>query len=319
MSSNYPNGFVNGVTIRGIPLQQAHPGEVFWVNNSGVALANTYGASDSNRGTFNAPFSTIDKAINSCTANRGDIIFVMPGHAETIAGATEIVMDVAGIAIVGLGVGGLRPTLTYNDTGSNILVSGANSSITNILFQSTVTDCVSAITIKGTPTDFTVDGCEFRDTAATKGFIQCVTGVNVANAMDGFNFINNRVWGLDATAATTAVSVLEATARCSFNGNKITMPALNDTAALVKFATFASLDLEVAHNIVWRPSTSTTGGSLMSGSEVMTGMVHHNQVHHLDNSGGLLMETGSTLGFHENYCMITGAADKSALINPAAV
>jgi len=36
MSSNFPNGFKGGVTIRGIPLQLLNPGEVFWVNNSGV-------------------------------------------------------------------------------------------------------------------------------------------------------------------------------------------------------------------------------------------------------------------------------------------
>jgi hypothetical protein len=39
----------------------------------------------------------------------------------------------------------------------------------------------------------------------------------------------------------------------------------------------------------------------------------------LDNSGGLLIATGTKFAFFNNYSMITGAADKSALINPAAV
>lgn len=317
--SNYPSGFLNGVTLRGVPIQQLQPGEVFFVNNSGVLAKGGVGGSDGNRGTYQKPFSTIDKAINSCTASRGDIIAVMPGHAETIAAATEIVMDVAGIAIIGLGVGSLRPTLTFSATGSNILVSGANCSVSNILHLSTVTDCVSAYTAIGTPTDFTLDGCEFRDTAADKGFINCFTGVATANATDGFNFINNHVWGLDATALTTACQILEVSDRMRLNGNRITMPALSDTPALLTTVGFSMLDIEIAYNIVWRPSTSTTGGALMSGTEVHTGMMHHNQVHHLDNSGGLIIEVGSTLGFHENYCMVTGAADKSALINPVAV
>jgi hypothetical protein len=48
-------------------------------------------------------------------------------------------------------------------------------------------------------------------------------------------------------------------------------------------------------------------------------MVYGNYVHHLDASAGLMVETGTTLSFIENYCMVTSAADKSALINPVAV
>lgn len=319
MSSNYPGGFMHGITIRGLPIQQAHPGEVFWVNSSSVLAKGGIAGSDGNDGTYRNPFATIDKAINSCTASRGDIIMVMPGYTQTIAAATEIVMDVAGIAIVGLGLGSLRPTLTFSATGSNILVSGANSSVTNVLCLSTVTDCVSAFTATGTPTDFTLDGNEFRDTSASLGFINCFTGVATANATDGFNFINNQVWGLDATALTTAVEILEVSDRMKLNYNRITMPALDNTPALMTTVGFSCLDLEVAYNIVWRPSASTTGGALMSGTEIHTGMMHHNQVHHLDGSSGIIIETGSTLGFHENYSMVTAAADKSALINPVAV
>jgi len=316
--SHYTN-FLHGVTIRGVPILQLHPGRVFWVNNSGVLVEGGVGGSDGNPGTYIRPFATIDKGINSCLANRGDIIAVMPGHAETIAAATEIVWDVAGIAVVGLGVGSLRPTLTFSATGSNILVSGANSSISNILHLSTITDCVSAYTATGTPTDFTIEGCEFRDTSATLGFINCFTGVATANATDGFAFLNNHIWGLDATALTTAVEILEVSDRMRLNHNWIVMPAVNDTPALMTTVAFSCLDLEVAYNVVWRPSTSTTGGALVSGTEVHTGMMHHNQVHHLDNSAGIIIELGSTLGFHENYSMVTAAADKSALINPVAV
>src|ERR1700752_1159278 len=45
--------------------------------------------------------TTIDAAINLCTASNGDIIFVMPGHAESLAAATSINADVVGITIWG--------------------------------------------------------------------------------------------------------------------------------------------------------------------------------------------------------------------------
>ena len=100
MSSNYPNGFSNGVTIRGIPLLQVHPGEVFWVNNSGVLAKGGVGGSDGNDGSYLRPFSTIDYAVGRCTASRGDIIAVMPGHAESVAAASGITLDEIGRAHV---------------------------------------------------------------------------------------------------------------------------------------------------------------------------------------------------------------------------
>jgi hypothetical protein len=114
MSSNYPNGFAAGVTIRGIPLLQLHPGEVFWVNNSSV-LANgqDVNGSNSNEGSFRKPFSTLTYAITQCVANRGDIIVLGVGHNESLAagGAGALTLDVAGVAIVGTGVGSLRSAI----------------------------------------------------------------------------------------------------------------------------------------------------------------------------------------------------------------
>ncbi len=57
--SNYPNGFSNGVTIRGVPLQQAQPGEVFFVNNSSVLAEGGIAGSDSGKGTYQQPFQNI--------------------------------------------------------------------------------------------------------------------------------------------------------------------------------------------------------------------------------------------------------------------
>jgi len=133
--SNYPAGFTDGVTIRGVPIVMSNPGKVFWVNNSSVLAPNGVGGSDGNDGTYQRPFSTIDKAINSTTASRGDIIFVMPGHAETVALSTSIGFDVAGIAIIGLGKGTLRPTLTMSAVASSLVFSAANMVLQNFLIK----------------------------------------------------------------------------------------------------------------------------------------------------------------------------------------
>lgn len=321
-SSNYPSGFTNGVTIRGLPISIAQPGQVFWVNNSTVLPVGGIGGSDGNPGTFQKPFSTIDYAVGQCTAGRGDVIMVMPGYTQTITTAAQLVLDVAGVSIIGLGVGSSRPTLTFGAAAANIPITAANVSVKNILHVANFAAVVSAYTATGTstPTDFCIEDCAFRDTSSILNFITCVTGNATANSMDGFIFANNRVTGLGTTAATTAVKMAAAQTRQTYKGNFLTYPALNDTATLAAFGANNQTALLMDGNNVVRPSTSTTGGSLFSGgSTASSGYVINNYSWHLDNSGGLLAPTGTALGFQNNYCMITGAADKSGLINPAAV
>ncbi|MGZ5799281.1 MAG: hypothetical protein ACXWJZ_01450 [Burkholderiaceae bacterium] len=323
LTSNYPGGFANGVTIRGIPLTVTNPGKVFWVYNGTALQQGQRGGSDSNRGTYDSPFATINYAVTQCTANRGDIIFVKPGHAETISNATTLVLNVAGVAIVGLGVGSSRPTLTFSTaTTANIPVTAANITVANILHKANFADIVSAYTATGTatPTDFTLYNNEFRDGSSVLNFIKTVTGNATANSMDGFTYSTNRVFGLSTTAASQACIMAAANDRQRYVDNFVVYPVLNDTAVLVDFGANNQTNLDMGRNRVFRPSTSTTGGSLFSGGSTgSTGYVYDNYSWHLDNSAGLLAPTGTKLGFQNNYSMITGAADKSGLINPAAV
>ena len=321
--SNFSRGFANGVLLRGVPITQAQPGQVFWVSNASTLLGGQRGGSNGNKGTFDSPFSTILYAMTQCTANRGDIIFVKPGHAETISSAAILTLDVAGVAVVGLGRGAMRPTLTFTTaTTANIPVTAANISFKNFLLKANFADIVSAFTATGTstPTDFLIEECEFRDGSSILNFLKTFTGNATANSCDGFSYIGNKVFGLATTAASQAVIMAAATNRTTYLDNFVVYPVLNDTAALVDFGANNQLNLDMGRNKVFRPSTSTTGGSLFSGGSTgSTGYVYDNYSWHLDNSAGLLAPTGTKLGFQNNYSMITGAADKSGLINPAAV
>lgn len=321
-ASNYSNGFPFGVTIRNVPLAVTNPGRVFWVSNATTLQTGDIGGSDGNPGTVQKPFRTLNYAVGRCTANRGDIIFVKPGHAETISTAAILVLSVAGVAIVGLGFGSTRPTLTFTAATANIPVTAANVTVSNILHVANFADVVSAYTATGTnaPTDLTIDSCEFRDSASNLNFIKCVTGNATAQSMAGFTFSNNKVFGLATTAATQACIMAAANDRQTYSDNYVVYPVLNDTATLVAFGANSHTNLLIARNRVVRPSTSTTGGSLFSGgSTASTGYVVDNYSWHLDNSAALLAPTGTKLGFQNNFCMITGVADASGLINPAAV
>lgn len=324
-ASNFPGGFPHGITIRGLPILQAQPGQVFWLGNSTTLLPGCVAGADGNPGTYNKPFATLDYAISRCSANTGDIILVKPGHAETIANATTLAFDVAGVSVIGLGVGSARPTFTFSTAATaNIPVTAANFSIQNCLFVANVADVASVFTATGTaaPRDFAVENCEFRDTSAVLNFLALITGNATANSMDGLLFSKNRVSSLGTTAATTAIKILQAANRIRIVDNFGVSAVLNDTAAILAASTFELLSLEVARNIWSRPNTSSTGGSFVSGSgSAWSGMAYDNYLYQVDASAGIWISTGkgTAFGYQNNYSPITGAADKSGLINPAAV
>ena len=324
--SNYPQGFTYGVTIRGLPVTTAYPGRVMWVNNSSVLPDGGVAGNNApwpTAGTYLRPFSTIAYALTQCVASRGDIVMVMPNHAETISSASVLSLNVAGVAIVGLGAGSMRPTLTFTTaTTANIPVTAANMSIKNFLFVANFADIASFMTATSTntPTDFAIEDCAFRDTSSILNALTIFTGNATANSCNGFYFCNNRISSLGTTAATTAIKLSSATDRLYIENNYGNWAALNDTPAILDGGANNLTNFYFTSNVLQRPSTSSTGGLMIgSSSTACTGQAAFNVMWGLDNSAQIWIPTGTKLGFNQNYCPITAAADKSGLINPAAV
>ena len=193
-ASNFPNGFANGITIRGVPLLTAHPGNVFWVDSTA--------GSNGNKGTYERPFATIDYAVGRCTANKGDIIMVKPGHTETVTAAAGLDLDVAGIAIVGLGSGSNRPTVNFTTaTTADMDVDAANITIYNLLFTGGIDALAGPIDVNAA--DFSFINCETRDvTGQATDFI--VTDDNC----DRFYISGWKHLGAAAAGADTAISIV---------------------------------------------------------------------------------------------------------------
>lgn len=162
-TSNYPNGFPHGVSIRGLPILNTHAGTVFWVNSTG--------GSNGNKGTKERPFSTIAYAISRCVANRGDIILVMPGHEETITAADAISLNVAGISLVGLGRGDDQPQIMFNNTAATVSIDADSVTLQNIRFTALISAVVIGLNVKAGATDAKIVGNRFdAETAGTDEF-----------------------------------------------------------------------------------------------------------------------------------------------------
>ncbi len=85
--------------------------------------------------TIGAYYSTIDTAINACQADRGDIIYVAPNYTQTFTAAAGFALDVAGVSLIGLGIGNNRPVLTYasTDNAATTTQSGNNTRFENFV------------------------------------------------------------------------------------------------------------------------------------------------------------------------------------------
>jgi len=120
-----------------------------------------------------APTATLDYAIGLATASVGDIIYVMPGHAEAISAAADIAVDKIGLKIIGLGEGSNRPVITCDTADTvDIDIDAAGVTIENIVFSANFADIVALIDVNAT--NFTLRNCHFQATATDMNFLICV-------------------------------------------------------------------------------------------------------------------------------------------------
>ena len=208
MSSNFPHGFASGVTIRGIPLLQLHPGEVFWVSNSSVlAYGQDVTGSDGNEGSFRKPFSSITHALTQCKADRGDIIMLGVGHNDSLAagGAGALTFDVSGVAIVGTGVGSNRSAITWTGATDTVVVSAANISFSNISFEAGVAQVATGLDVSAVD-GLSFDNCYFTEGAAA-GTFNFVDVINLATGADNFSMTRCYMYGRDTKNDSQIIGV----------------------------------------------------------------------------------------------------------------
>lgn len=305
--SNFPNGFLNGVTIRGVPLQQLHPGRVWWVNGSSVLGEGAVAGSDSGNGTYTHPFATIDYAVGRCTASRGDIIVVMPGHTETVTAAAGLDLDVAGIALVGLGSGELRPTINFTTAvGADMDVDAANITMVNFLFTGGIDALTGPIDINAS--DFKLIDCETRDvTGQATDFI--VTDANADRLLiDGW--VHR---GAAAAGADTAITIV--------GGDNITIKNFNIdgnfAVAAIENVTTAAVNLSVYGDSVSYARTRNAADVIFTAVATTTGNVGPNIYARLNDNAANITEAfvGADMQFFQDIAIVNLDGESSMLTN----
>lgn len=160
----------NGVSSFGIPVMG---GGTIPTTTGNFYFVHSSSGNNGNVGTEPAqPLATIDAAVGKCTASQGDVIIVMPGHAENISAATSLVVDIAGVQIIGLGHGRNRPVLTFTNTAGTIEMDAANTRLSNIVLLASVSAVVVGINVDAD--GVTLDNLEFTFDETGDDFVTMV-------------------------------------------------------------------------------------------------------------------------------------------------
>lgn len=143
-------------------------GDRWFVDSGSAVAADSVGAGTSP----DSPFLTWDYAVGIATANNGDTIYLMPGHAETITAAGGVTLDKAGIRTIGIGEGSDRPTFTFTTAnGASILITAASNVVKNIIAVGNKDGLTSPFHIQAADCELDI---EYRDTSS---LIEAVTAV----------------------------------------------------------------------------------------------------------------------------------------------
>lgn len=312
--SNFTD-FVQGVVIRGVPLQMTNPGKVFWVNNSAVLPDTGIGGSNGNKGTYLQPFSTIDYAIGRCTASRGDIIMVMPGHSETITTDGGIAADVAGVTIIGLGSGTVRPKIVLDTAAAAaVTVSAANVTLMNLVFEASFADVTNAIDV--TAANLSVINCEFAEEGADLNFVDIINASSTTdNTADGLH-----VEGCVSTAIDAAIDSFIVTAadidRLVVKDNVVSHLHANGLH-LVEALTGKDLtDAVITGNYFATLAAASFVAISTDTTTANTGFVSNNRFMSRDIAGELVATAGTNFSFSENKS--ASVIDTSGYLLPVA-
>lgn len=258
-----------------------------------------------------APFATVDYAFSSAavTASKGDVIYVMPGHAETAATDVELFdMDIAGVSIIGLGEGALRPTFTITHADATCVIGAANCRLSNCRFVGGVADHVTMLEIEAAAVGSMVDHCFFTDTSST---VDTLIMIAVTAAANQLTIVDNFFLGKTGGEATDCIKLAGAStgsviARNFATGDWKTGGFLNGNTA-------AAVNLMVLRNYVVNADASA--GLCIKMHASSTGLVANNTFA-ASKDGTEAVSTVNAMHVIENY--MTDLANASGIISATA-
>jgi len=313
--------FVGGVQV-GLPLGSSNArvptpgGRILYVGNLAAATSLKESMVPGNGSSPDEPLATLFGANGAMAQlqnrkNVGDIIYVLPGHVESVAvaDAASATGSASGFSVIGLGSGTNRPAFNWTAATSTWLLDTSGVELSNLILNFAVT----AATVVATPITVSAANCRIVDcfinwgASTTIGCGSTLGAIAVTAAADYFDFIGNFCLNLDvAGTAGQAITLLSLNGAdfCKLNNNKIFGSTTATTVGAIHFVTTLSRNVEIIGNYIENLIASSTIAisSLIAG---VTGFVGYNQLRVNSAISPITVSANMSTTLFQNYCADT--------------
>lgn len=276
----------------------ANVGNVWYVKSGGTS---------GNGVTPDGAFITLAEAISAATASNGDVIYLLPGHAESI-GASGLAWNKAGLSIIGLGNGNSRPTFTWHTTDAVVTISAANVLVQNIITKVDLDEVVSMFLVTGA--GVTLDTVDFLETASA----QAIQWLLTTAAADQLTIKNCFHVQMSAAGSAQKWIALVGTDHSRVVNNTFMLTGNASTSSHLISGTTAVVAAEIGNNRgCWLGATITGIISCVTGS---TGIQYDNRFFTGTSVSATTGYVGDGMAFMDNKHQ--DSASSSGYLNPAA-
>lgn len=291
---------------------------VAYVHSSGAAIT-------SNQEIARRTLTTLNAALKLCRANKGDVVMVLPGHAENISTADQMSNLVAGTTIIGCGAGNDRPTFTWTASGSTFLFDVASTRLENCILNF---DPGTGTTTVAAPITVSAAGCRIsrcKIRCGTDANSKVTIGITTTTAGDDFEFIGNQMYGATAAECTAMLKFVGAD-RLIFLGNRVIGATSAVGAGVVLFSGTASTDITIdGGNFVQNNKAASTAA--ITGMAGLTGIADNTVLAVLGDpaangltighADGAWSTSAGSMHFGPNITAVNAVGERAAAIGTA--
>jgi len=283
--------FPYGVSSRGMPVVggggRETTGSVYFVGSTVAGASNNAATHGTSAVT---PFLTIEYAFSVCSANKGDIIYVMPGHVETVNTDGGLNCDVAGVSVIGLGNGdGRAKIVVTGDSAAAVIVSQTDILLENLYFDIAYSTLTGALDIQNARCS--IVNCDFLLADGEECEYAIVTDTNADNLRVLYCTFRT-AQGVDSTNQAISLSSID---RPEIGWCVFEMPS---TPACIQAVAAASVTLASIHHNYFYIADGITVVSFSSAT-LVTGSFFNNRI--ASDSSGVSILAADACALIDNW------------------
>lgn len=225
--------------------------------------------------------ATLQAGLARCRAGQGDIVYVLPGHTESISTADFFTNLVAGTQIISAGRPGAtnNPNFTWSAVASTFLLDVADVALVGLTLTMGGADNVTApITVTGA--GCMIVGCHII--AGTSSVLESATPITVSTGATDCLIAGNRFSATGGAVTTACVSVGAAVARTTITGNRFFTTQSTATTGVIAIGA-AATELDINWNTMYNQVEDGVG--IRIANVAATGTISWNMFGGVDAAG----------------------------------